>query len=297
MNSETTSLPASPRSAPIRRARTGGLVLALAWALLVAAASAWAQGGARPDYVVGARDLLVVQVFGEPGISGNYRVETDGTFTFPLIGRVMASGRTLRQAEDEIRKRLADGYFKDPQVSITVQEYGSQKIFVVGEVRNPGSYPLTGDTPLLAAIALAGSTLPSAGDSVIVTRPKGDAVTGPSLPNQDDTDELVRVSLRELQTGLAGDQNIRLQNGDTVFVPKAETIFVTGQVRNAGMYSYQSGLTVLQAIALAGGVTDRGSTSRVRITRKVNGAETQIKAKPTDLVQPGDTILVQERFF
>jgi polysaccharide export outer membrane protein len=247
---------------------------------------------ARADYVIGARDLLVVQVVGEPTASGTTRVDADGTITLPLIGRVAASGKTLLQLAADVRKALADGFFTDPKVSITVQEYGSQKIFVLGEVRTPGSYPLSGETTLLAALALAGSTLPSAGDTVVINRPRHTAAAA-----EGGSDEYLRVNLRDLQSGLASSQNLRLQDGDTIFVPKVESVFVTGQVRNAGAFPYQEGLTVLQAVALAGGVNDRGSMSRIVIVRAVNGTRAEIKAKATDVVKPGDTVLVKERFF
>jgi len=251
------------------------------------------QPGPRADYVIGARDLLVVQVVGEPTASGTVRVEADGSVTLPLIGRVPAAGKTLLQLAADVRKALADGYFTDPKVSVTVQEYGSQKIFVLGEVRTPGSYPLQGETTLLAALALAGSTLPSAGDMVVINRPRHAQPAG----GESGTDEFMRVNLRNLQSGLASSQNLRLQDGDTIFVPKVESIFVTGQVRSAGAFPYQEGLTVLQAIALAGGLTDRGSMSRLVIVRTVNGAKVEIKAKATDVIKPGDTVLVKERFF
>jgi polysaccharide export outer membrane protein len=246
----------------------------------------------RADYVIGARDLLVVQVVGEATASGTVRVDADGTITLPLIGRVAAGGKTLLQLAADVRKALADGFFTDPKVSITVQEYGSQKIFVLGEVRTPGSYPLAGETTLLAALALAGSTLPSAGDTVVINRPRQTTAAA-----EGGSDEFLRVNLRDLQSGLASSQNLRLQDGDTIFVPKVESVFVTGQVRNAGAFPYQEGLTVLQAVALAGGVNDRGSMSRIVIVRAVNGTRTEIKAKTTDVVKPGDTVLVKERYF
>jgi polysaccharide export outer membrane protein len=265
-------------------------------ALVAADLQAQAPSGAA-DYIIGPRDLITVQVFGEPGASGSFRVEADGTITLPLIGRVQAAGRTLRDTQNDITRRLADGFFTNPQVSATMQEYGSQKIFVVGEVRTPGSYPLSGETTLLAALALAGSTLPTAGDTVIINRPKAISAAASTASGENGSDEFVRVSLRDLQSGLASSQNLRLQHGDTVFVPKVESIFVTGQVRNAGAFPYQEGLTVLQAVALAGGVNDRGSMSRITIVRSVKGVKTEIKAKATDEVKPGDTVLVKERFF
>jgi polysaccharide export outer membrane protein len=89
-----------------------------------------------------------------------------------------------------------------------------------------------------------------------------------------------------------------LQDGDTIFVPRAETIYVFGQVKNPGAYPLKSmDTTVLQALSLAGGVTDRGSTNRIKIVRIVDGKKVELSAKLGDPVKPGDTIIVRERFF
>ena len=275
------------------------LCVALVAALVVARPPA-SDAQSRTDYRIGPRDLLAIQVFGDASISGNYRVEADGGFAFPLIGRVLAGGRTILEIESAIKKQLGEGFYNDPQVSVTIQEFGSQKLFVMGEVKTPGGYTLSGDTTVLAALALAGGTLPSAGDTLIVLRPRSGAsdASAPAAPDASDSQVLVRVSLTELQTGTGGAlQNVHLQHGDTIYVPKVEMVFVTGQVRNSGSFPYQKGLTVLQAIALAGGLNERGAQTRVRITRTVDGAVTELRVKPTDLVQPGDTIVVLERYF
>ena len=129
--------------------------------------------------------MLTITVWDSPDLSGKFTVETDGSFTFPLIGRVKAGGLTLRQFEAELKKKLADGYFKNPQVSVAVESYRSQRIFIVGEVRNPGTYPLTGDMTLIEAIARAGSTTPAASPEAIVVRaPAGKQADGPTLPGQ-----------------------------------------------------------------------------------------------------------------
>jgi polysaccharide export outer membrane protein len=92
-------------------------------------------------------------------------------------------------------------------------------------------------------------------------------------------------------------QNLLLQGGDTIFVPRAETVFVTGQVRAAGEFPFRKGMTVRQALALAGGLTDRGSSRRIEIVRKIDGRERTVDASLPDLLQPGDTLIVKERFF
>lgn len=295
------------------------LTLALAAAcLLLPLRVAAAQPS--PDYVIGPQDVLAITVWDQEDLAGKFAVEADGTFTFPLIGRVKAGGLTLRELEAELIRRLKDGFFVNPQVTVAIEQYRSQRVFVVGEVRTPGPQALTGDMTLIEALARAGSTLPTAGDEAIIVRPPaGSTIAGPigAQPalasgagvgtNGHNADallqqaqaaraEVIRVDIRDLQKGVLG-QNVRLRDGDTIFVPRAPTMFVFGQVRNPGEYPVRSDTTVLQALSLAGGVTDRGSTGRIRIVRLVDGEKKEISARLNDLVQPGDTVIVQERFF
>ena len=92
-------------------------------------------------------------------------------------------------------------------------------------------------------------------------------------------------------------QNIELHDGDTIFVPRAESAYVFGQVKNPGAFVIQKDTTVLQALSLAGGVTENGAMNRIKIVRMVNGEKKEIKVKLTDVVRPGDTIIVPERYF
>jgi polysaccharide biosynthesis/export protein len=249
------------------------------------------------NYVVGPQDVLAITVFDQQDLGGKYAVEADGTFTFPLIGRVRAGGLTLREVEASLRKELADGFFKDPQLSVAVEQYRSQRIFVVGEVRNPGTYALTGDMTLIEALARAGSTNEAASGEALIVRPHAGAhPEGPVLPDQEDGSDVIRVDIKELQSGRLS-QNAQLQDNDTVFVPRAELVYVFGQVKSPGAFPLQKGTTVLQALSLAGGVTDRGATGRIRIARVVRGHKVEIKGRLEDVVRPGDTIIVPERFF
>jgi polysaccharide export outer membrane protein len=282
-----------------------GVTAAFAAAVLVvfSAASATAQPAARSssaaDYVVGAQDVLTITCYDQADLSGKFTVETDGTFSYPLIGRVKVGGLTLRQVENEVKTRLVgDGYFLNPQITVAVDTYKSQKVFIVGEVRTPGTYPLSGDMNLVEALARAGSTLPTASDEAVIVHPEaGQDTSGPTLPTQEDAANVIHVDLRTLQNG-AFSQNAALRDGDTIFVPRAESVYVFGQVKNPGAYAMQQkNTTVLQALSLAGGVTDRGTTSRIKIVRIVNGEKKELKVKLTDLVQSGDTIMVPERFF
>ena len=260
-----------------------------AWSVTVAAQSPPA------DYIVGPQDVLMVQVFDQQDLGGKYTVEADGTFSFPLIGRVTAGGLTLRKVESELRKRLADGYFTNPQVTVAVEQYRSRRVFVMGEVRNPGPVSLTGDMTLIEALARAGSTLPSAsGDIAIVRGTSG--TSAPMLPGAGSENDIVRASIRELESGRRN-QNVELRDGDTIFVPRADTLYVFGQVKNPGAYSLQTDTTILQALSLAGGVSENGAMNRIKVVRIINGEKKEIKVKLTDRVQAGDTIIVAERYF
>ncbi len=251
-----------------------------------------------PDYLVGPQDVLAITVWDQADLSGKFTVEADGSFNFPLIGRVQAGGLTLRAIEADIRTRLSDGYFKNPQLTVAVDTYRSQRVFVVGEVRVPGTYTLTGNMSLIEALSRAGSTTPTASTEVVIVHaPEGKAASGPMMPGQSDAAQTVRFDLNDLQSGGVA-KNVALRDGDTIFVPRADTIYVFGQVKNPGAYALQSKeTTVMQALSLAGGVTDRGSTGRLKIVRVVKGVKKEIKVKLTDLVQPGDTLVVPERFF
>ena len=256
-------------------------------ALLLIAFGTCAVAAQAVDYVVGPHDVLTITVWDQTDLSGKFAVEADGTFTFPLIGRVKAGGLTLRQVEHTLTERLADGFFRNPQVSAAIEQYRSQRIFIVGEVRQPGTYPLTGDMTLIEALSRAGSTTATAAGEALVVRD----------PNQLSGSDVTRVDIKQLQTGSAGVNNVVLRDGDTIFVPRAEAVYVFGQVKNPGAYVIQKDTTVLQALSLAGGVTDRGSTTRIKVVRMLNGQKLESKIKLGDVVHPGDTVLVPERFF
>ena len=285
--------------------RAKRLVSLLVAALLAAPLVVFAQEANL--YVAGPNDVLSVSIYGQAQLTGKYPVEADGTFTFPLLGRIKAGGLTLRAIQDELRNRLTAGYLKDPQVNVSVDQYRSQQIFVMGEVRQPGSLQFTGSMTLIEALARVGSTTERAGAEVLIVRPRNPSAAPVAADlarlekpsdagiNQNDA-QVIRVNLEQLQTG-ALSQNIALGAGDTVFIPKAETVFVSGQVGRPGEYVILKSTTVRQALALAGGVTDRGSTGRIQIIRRVDGKETTVSAELHDTVRPGDTILVRERFF
>ena len=254
-------------------------------------ASAQEGGTAQANYVVGSQDVLVITSYDQQALSGEFMVEADGSFGYPLVGRIEAGGMTLRQVEATIRRQLIEGgFFKQPEITVGVKEYRSRKIYVLGEVRTPGVHALSGAMRLVEALALADSTLPTAGAEVVILPASQD----PSRPSRDN---VVRVSLRDLEEGDAS-QNVLLRDGDTILVPRAEEVYVFGQVKNPGAYSVRDDdMTVLQALSLAGGITDRGAMGRIEIVRIVEGERQELRVELSDYVLPGDTVVVPERFF
>ena len=248
------------------------------------------QAPVQTDYVVGPQDVLNVRIYGEEKLSGRIRIDSDGSFPFEFLGRVKAEGMTTAQIEAHLAKALGDGYLRNPQVSVEVAEYRSQSVFVTGEVRAPNKYSLPGNSTLMDVLTLAGSVTPSAGNWVQITHArKGGEPTGTSGSGAYD----MRVNLRDIQTGKA--QNIKMQDGDTIFVPKAERVWVVGQVRNPQGVVYEEGMTVFEAIAAAGGITEKGSNNRIEIVRIENGQRKSLDAKQTDVLKPGDQVNVRTR--
>ena len=241
------------------------------------------------NYVVGPQDILTVTVFNEPQLSGRFRVENDGQFNYPFLGRIQAGGINVAEIAAAVRAKLADGYLRDPQVTVDVEQFRSQNVFVMGEVRSPGRYTLTGTTTLVEVLAQAGSLAPTAGSEVLILHPRQASDDEPTLPDGGDA-EVQRIDLRDIQRGKLT-ANVTIRDRDTIFVPRADRFYVTGNVRNPGAYILERNMTVLQALSLAGGLTDRGSNRRVRIIRD----KKEFDAKPTDLVQPDDTIVVRQR--
>jgi polysaccharide export outer membrane protein len=272
--------------------RAASILVAACLVLLLAPGTAAAQTG---NYIIGAQDVLSITVVDEPDLSGKYAVELDGTFSFPFIGRVKAGGMPIRDFETELRTRLAAGYFQNPHLTVAIEQYRSQRVVIVGEVKNAGTYTLSGEMTLIEALAKAGSTTPAAGDEVIILR--GSGAGAAVLPEGRTGEDVVRVHLRDLQSGSLSVRNLRLGDGDTIYVPRAEIVYVFGHVKNPGSYPVQSDITVLQVLSLAGGVMPNGATNRLAVIRMIDGTKKEFKVKLTDIVRPGDTIVVPERFF
>jgi polysaccharide biosynthesis/export protein len=242
------------------------------------------------SYVIGPQDQLAITVYDEPDLTNRYRVDDAGFIAFPLISRIAAAGLTVAEFEDRLKATLANGYIRNPQVRVDIEQYRSRSVVVTGSVRAPQKLTMTGSSmTLLEALALAGSPTAEASNEVIVTRRR------PNAEKPDDLEE-IRVNRRDLELGRSG-RDVLLRNGDIVHLPMAQRFYVDGHVRNPGLFVLEPGMTVQQAIALAGGLSERGSDRGIVARRLVNGKMTDVEVKLDDRVQAGDTIVVRQRFF
>jgi len=260
-------------------------------AACLTAASGWAAGQANPR--VAARDQLNITVWGIKEWSTRYPVSPDGSIDFPEIGRIKVSGLTSREVADQIAGRLkSGGFLLDPQVTVELEQTPNKRVNINGSVRTQGPVPFAGEITLLEAVTRAGGRLPDAADDVLIVRMP--AVTGAGTdPAPEPT--MIEVNMREIENGVLAN-NVVLQDGDNVFVRKAQAVTITGHVKSVGAYNVQPGTSVEQALALAGGISERGSDRRIEITRKEDGKTVTLKGvKMTDLVKPGDIIKVGPR--
>jgi polysaccharide export outer membrane protein len=252
------------------------------------------------DYVVGPQDVLNLTVFNDDTLSRPALVvDTDGTIDCPYVGRQKVAGLTTRQIEEMLRRllglrrdakgKVVGGYLTNPNINIAVKDFRSQRVNVMGAVRNPGYVELQGDPTLTRALSQAGYPTPESGSYVQITH---DAAAAGGTAGPADQE---RIPRQEIENGRAS--RIRLRPGDAVFVPNADKFFITGEVKTVGQLVLSQETTVQQAIIMAGGVTDRANKNRVRISRIVDGKTVDIKAKDSTLVLPGDTITVARRIF
>ena len=248
---------------------------------------------------VGPGDILRVSIYDNPDLSQEVTIGADGAFSYPLIGRVQATGLTVRQLESLLAKRFADGYLVSPQVGVTVTQHKSQQVYVMGAVKTPGPYALQRQTTLLEALSAAGGPTPDAGFEVILTHaadkqafPSGTSKVSAAANGQ----PAMRVSLEQLMAG-GVPQRITLQDGDVVYVPAAAFIYVTGEILRPGRYRLEKDTTIQKAVTLAGGFTKFAATKSMTVQRMVDGKRVDFQASPNDLLQAEDVVVVRPSLF
>lgn len=220
-----------------------------------------------PQLKLGSGDLVEVNVYGVPELSTKTRVSSSGDLYLPLVNYLHVADLTIEEAQQLIEKRLADGGFvRDPHVSILMDEFSSQGVSMLGEVSKPGIYPVLGDRRLVDLISAAGGLTDRAGREVTIT-------------HRDQPDKPQIVTLDRTLTANP-DSNVPIFPGDSVEVHRAPIIYVVGDVaRPSGLAVDNGSLTVLQALALAGGANHTAKLNDSRILRKGGGPNGLVETK------------------
>ncbi len=241
------------------------------------------------DYRIGEGDVLRISVYQQPDLEKIVRVSNEGRIVLPLIGTVAAKGETVAGISAKITRRLADGYLVNPHVSVYIQEFRSQKVTILGEVSQPGLYEISGKISFLELVSKAGGFTSLAGDEAVVKR---------QFSSDTARKEIIRIDLRNFMEKGDTSVDVALKEGDAVFVKQARMIYINGEVRNPNGFKYQQNMTVIKAITLANGFTEKAAPKEIKIIRKTDDREQVFKKVKMDMpVLPEDIIVVPESFF
>jgi polysaccharide export outer membrane protein len=254
----------------------GKLVVA---ALIAGGSATVASAQAYQGYVLGPDDSIQVIVYGQPEAGITTRIKADGTIVMPLIGTVQAAGLTNIALAKLVSDKLSQGGFlKAPVVNVEIGSYVSKSVNVAGRVGSPAIVPLDRPYRALDVLLKTGWIRENGASYVLLRRPGS-----PEM----------RLDAEGLVRGEA-DKNPLLRDGDTLFVPDADQFFISGQINRPGTFAILPGMTVRQALAIAGGVTATGSSNKVGLIR---GNAKEVDADLSTVIQKNDVIIVKERLF
>jgi polysaccharide biosynthesis/export protein len=266
------------------------LRLAIAYAVffLSATVPALAQAETKGDYVIGAGDVVRINVYQNADLTLETRINESGSISYPLLGVVKLGGLSISQAEKTISDGLLKGNFlRQPQVSVFLLQVRGNQASVLGMVTRPGRYPIevTG-MRLSELLATAGGVAPGGSDIITMTGMR--------------ESKLVRFQIdigKLLMTG-SPEQDPIILNGDTLYVDRMPLIYIYGQVQKPGAMRLERGMTVMQALASGGGLTLRGTEKNIKLHRRSSeGKVKEYDTTLTDSVGDGDVIFVRESLF
>jgi polysaccharide export outer membrane protein len=239
------------------------------------------------DVLLGAGDVLKITVYDHPDLALETRVSEAGSISYPLIGQVTVGGISSAAAEKKIAGLLEGGKFiRNAQVNIIVTVMQSQQVSILGQVNRPGRYPIDGRRSVLEILALAGGVNSEAGDTATVVRNR----------DGNSSKEVIDI-LGMVQSGDLA-LNSEVLAGDIVYVARAQRFYIYGQVQRPGMYRLERGMTVVQALSVGGGLSQRGTERGIRIKRSdLNGVMQEIPSKHDDVIHADDVLYIQESLF
>ena len=257
-------------------------------ALFFCAAAAFAQVPPRAEPVLGVGDVVKITVYQNPDLTVDARVSELGQINFPLIGVVTIGGLSVSQAQALIEKRLRDGGFVlKPQVTIQTTQIRSSQISILGQVSKPGRFPIEiVGSKVSEMIAAAGGVVPGGADIVTL------------VGNRDGKPIKLDIDLPLILQQGRSDLDIPVENGDIIYVDRAPTFYMYGEVQRPGQLRVERGMTLMQALAQAGGLTARGTTRGIKVHRKDAAGAVQVREiKMNELVERDDVIYISESLF
>jgi polysaccharide biosynthesis/export protein len=251
-------------------------------------ALALAQTPAAVDPVLGAGDTVHITVYQNPDLTVDARLSDAGEISMPLIGNVALRGLTVLRAQAKIEKLLRDGGFVNhPQVTVQTMQIRSNQVSILGQVSRPGRYPIEAvGSKVSEMIAAAGGVLPGGADVLTLVGTRG----GKPIQLDIDLPAVLQGGHAELDAAVA--------NGDIIYVDRAPSYYIYGEVQHPGQFRLERGMTVMQALAQGGGLTAKGTERGIRVNRRdASGAVKSIELGPNDPVRRDDVIYVNESLF
>ena len=258
------------------------------FACLLAVLATGFSAAQAAEYRLGAGDVVRITVYQSPDLSLETRIGENGAISYPLLGSVRLGGMGVSQAEQAIADGLRRGNFlKQPQVSLLVVQVRGSQVSVLGQVNRPGRFPVeTADMRLSDLLAMAGGIGPAGAEVITLVGTR----SGQPFRKEMDLQAIVRSERRA--------DDVFLQNGDVVYVERAPMVYIYGEVQRPGAMRLERGMTVMQALATGGGLTQRGTERGMRVHRRGGDGKVQVmQPNMDDPVRDGDVVYVRESLF
>lgn len=259
-----------------------------AWAQAASNAQGRAAASQAAEYRLGAGDVVHITVYQNPDLTLEGRISEAGTLSFPLLGSLKLGGLTTSEAEKRIADGLRNGNFvKQPQVNLLVTQVRGNQASVLGQVNRPGRFPIeVADMNLSDLLAMAGGIATSGADVVTLVGTRD----GKPFRREIDLPNVFRGDRRQ--------DDLVIQNGDVVYVERAPMVYIYGEVQRPGAFRLERDMTVMQALATGGGLTQRGTERGMRVHRRgADGKVQVVQPSMDDRLRDGDVVYVKESLF